>query len=675
MTEEFFPYIPASRMDMKEMTLKAAIVGLILAAIMAAANAYFGLYVGMTVSAAIPAAVISTAVLRPFKGTVLEINVAETFAAAGEALAAGVIFTIPALLILWKATEGQAGWSTLQGPGQLGVIFFVAFIGGMLGVLFTIPLRKILIVDLNLKYPEGVACAEVIKVGERGGAGIKAILIAGVLGIVFKLAASEFAFNLFKERFLIVVPDTFTKGDSPVKVPFGLNVSPALAAVGYIIGLPATLMVAAGGFIGWVVLIPIVGAVYGWNGLTGEDAVFYIWRKYTMYVGIGAIVVGGISTLYKMRHNMVKGVKESFRAASGMGGPAKIRTDTDFPFKKIYFIIIPIAMATFYFFFFYVQDLLPWYAGLIVSIVLAVVLFLCAFLFTAVAGYIAGVLGSSNNPISGVTVITLLFTAIMLKGMSYIPMGLTNWVGMTATIVVAGIVCCSAAIAGDCMQNMKVGHILGSTPKWLQVAEFGGVIITAFVMGFVLMFLDNVYGIGNPKTLPAPQAYVMAGVVQGVFTLDVPWLMLGLGVAVAVTILIMQKLKIAQISIMAVAIGIYLPVTLSLPILFGGLINHFSNKYIEKKVKMDHGGKPDVEDRVKKAKEAAESDGVLFCSGLIAGEALTGVIIAVMVIAAGATFFNILGEASMWPGLLVFGYLLVLMFYMIVRKVAIGETK
>jgi putative OPT family oligopeptide transporter len=680
MSEKFVPYIPPERTDVAELTIKAVIIGLILSAIMSMANAYFGLYVGMTVSAAIPAAVIATAVLKPFKGTVLEVAAVTTFAAAGEALAAGIIFTIPALLILHTAdyTAGQAGWPGLGSTFQIVTVFVVAFIGGMLGVLFTIPLRRILIVDQQLKYPEGIACSEVIMTGEKGGSGMKYIGGAIAIGMSFKFVASEFGFNVFKERFLLVFPESVSGGNPKFKLPFGLNVSPALAAVGYIIGIRAALMVAAGGIIGWVIMIPIAGMMYGWDGLAGEDAIFHIWREYTMYVGIGAIVVGGVSTLWKMRKSMVKGVQESFKATAVGGAMTKERTDTDFPFKKIYFIVIPIAMATFYFFFFILGDLLNPVAAVIVSVVMAVILFFCAFLFTAVAGYIAGILGSSNNPISGVTVTTLLFTAIVLFIMSQIPFGLTTYVGMTATIVVAAIVCCSAAIAGDCMQNMKVGYLLGSTPRRLQISEFGGVFITALLIPFILLFLHQVYTIGDPRTLPAPQAYVMAGVVKGVMTLDVPWLMLGIGVALAVLLLVLEQLKIARISIMAVAIGIYLPITLSIPILIGGLVSLFSVGYIEKKTKENLEPDEDYEVVVKENKEDAESKGILFCSGLIAGEALMGVLIAALV--SGATillgmsshhiWWNLVGEANMFPGLLVFAYLIGLLFYLIVRGVS-----
>jgi putative OPT family oligopeptide transporter len=393
-----------------------------------------------------------------------------------------------------------------------------------------------------------------------------------------------------------------------------------------------------------------------------------------MYVGIGAIVVGGVSTLWKMRQSMIKGVSESFKATSVASGAARARTNTDFPFKKWYFIIIPIAMATFYFFFFVTGDMLGFVGAFIVAVVMAVILMACAFLFTAVAGYIAGILGSSNNPISGVTVTTLLFTAIILFIMSKLPvLGVTTFVGMTATIIVAAIVCCSAAIAGDCMQNMKVGYILGSTPRRLQISEFGGVGITAILIPFILLFLHRVYTIGDPATLPAPQAYVMAGVVKGVMTLEVPWLMLGIGVGLAVLLLILEKLNIAKISIMAVAIGIYLPITLSLPILVGGIISWLSNRYIEKKAKKEYGGEEDYEELLKADKENAESKGILICSGLIAGEALMGVLIAALVSFAAilgfGLFWNILDEPNMFPGLLVFGYIIVGLFYLIVRDV------
>ncbi len=694
-SENFVPYI-SPESSVKEITIKSVILGLALAAMMAAANAYLGLYVGMTVSAAIPAAVIAMAILKPFKGTVLEVNVAETFAAAGEALAAGVIFTIPALLILHEATGGMAGWSSLVGVGQYAVIGIVAFIGGILGVLFTIPLRRILIVDLKLKYPEGVACGEVLKAGDKGGSEMIYILLALGMGGAFKFLASEFGLSIFRERMLMVLwpKGLFSEGGAVNDVqtgpyiPLGTNVSPALAAVGYIIGLKVALMIFSGAMLGWLICLPIVSILctndvdvmlgpimltaFNWDAYTGSnpvDRVFYVWRNYTMYIGIGAIVVGGLWTLWKMRDAIIKGVGESFKS-TGDKASTMIRTETDFPFKKFYFIVIPIVMATFYFGFFMVGGMItnP-IVNFLISAVLAVILFIFAFFFTAVAGYIAGVLGSSNNPISGVTVTTLLFTAILMKLASVIPFGPSTYTGMAATIIVAGVVCCSAAIAGDCMQNMKVGQILGSTPRSLQIAEFGGVIITAFVIGGVLIAMDVVYGIGSDK-LPAPQAYVMAGVVQGVMTFDVPWVMLAIGVALALVLIILELTKVARLSIMAIAIGIYLPVTLSVPIVFGGIVKTGSEKFIETKM-------PSKED-ADKAKEDAESLGVLFASGLIAGEAVMGVLIAVMVIVlifAGqeADFFALIHGPNPIPGMIVLLYILALMLYIALRKVLTGQ--
>lgn len=667
--ETFVPYISPDK-TIPEITVKSVTLGLILAILMAAANAYLGLFVGMTVSAAIPAAVIAMALLKPLKGTVLEVNVAETFAAAGEALAAGVIFTIPALLILYEATGGQAGWETLAGAGQLTVIAIVAFIGGILGVLFTIPLRRILIVDLKLKYPEGVACGEVLKAGDKGGSDMIYILIALGMGAVFKILASEFGLSLFKERALMVANEKF-------RLPIGTNVSPALMAVGYIIGLRVALMIFAGALSGWIIALPIVGMLcdsnvtflatdFSWDGYTGStlvDEVFFLWRNYTMYIGIGAIVIGGLWTLFKMRAAITKGVTESFKSTTGAADNV-LRTDRDFPFKKWYFIAIPVAMATFYFFYFMIGGLITNIIFLFVcSIILAVVLFIFAFFFTAVAGYIAGVLGSSNNPISGVTVTTLLFTAILMKIMSLIPGGPDTYVGMAATIIVAGVVCCSAAIAGDCMQNMKVGQILGSTPRSLQIAEFGGVIVTAGIMGFVLLALHAVYVIGSDK-LPAPQAYVMAGVVKAVMSLDVPWAMLVIGFIIAAVLIILELTNLAKISIMAVAIGIYLPVTLSVPIVFGGVVKEASERYIDKR--------SDSKEEAAEEKEEAESKGVLFASGLIAGEAIMGVLIAAAVIllkTAGQSeyFFSVFRDPSAIPGLMVLFYIFALMLYIALR--------
>ena len=649
--KDFKPYIPAEKV-LPELTAKAIILGGILAIIMGAANAYLGLYVGMTVSASIPAAVISMAIMRSkwMNGNILENNVVKTMAAAGEALAAGVIFTIPALLILYKMTDGQAGWQTMSisNTDQYIMITAAAMIGGILGVLFTIPLRRMLIVDLDLPYPEGVACTEVLIVGDKGGKGLTYVFYALLIGAIYKLSGSEFGFRIWKDQV-----NGMVNPNGRNRLFFGMDLSPALLGVGFIIGPVISLMVFAGGVLGWMIMLPIVGAIKGYPpDKLGYDGIIALWRSDTMYVGIGMIIVGGLSTLVKMRNAIVKAVKNSIGSMK-TAGAAVIRTERDFPWNIWYFVIIIGCMAAFY-----------WYISHSAAVtgVATVFMLVFAFVFTAVAGYIAGVVGSSNNPISGVTVATLLFTAIVL-----LAAGVEMNAGMTATILVAAIVCCSAAIAGDCMQELKTGQLLGSTPSALQKAEFIGVFLSSIVLAPIVMYLHQAYTIGS-TSLPAPQATVMATVVFGVFKGQMNWLMFGIGAAIAFIFLALEYLKIAEISIMAVAIGVYLPFTLSVPIFIGGLLKLIVDTFTAKKVRMFEKNLPP--DQLKKTiateVEKAGNGGILIASGLVAGEALMGVIVAVMVIS-GVHATLIPGPIA-WPGLLLFLYIGILIIYMSLRE-------
>jgi len=648
--KDFVPYIPASKV-IPELTGKAIILGGILAIVMGAANAYLGLYVGMTVSASIPAAVISMVIMRSrfMNGNILENNVVKTMAAAGEALAAGVIFTIPALLILYKMTSGEAGWATMSisNTDQYMMITAAAMIGGVLGVLFTIPLRKMLIVDLDLPYPEGVACTEVLIAGDKGGKGLVYVFYALIIGGLYKLAGSEFGFRLWKDR---VVGVTDPEGKN--RFFFGIDLSPALLGVGYIIGPAISLTVFLGGVFGWLILLPIVGLIKGYPvGLSGYDGILAIWHSDTMYVGIGAIVVGGLATLVKMYKAIVQAVKNSIGSMK-KSTVTVVRTERDFPWKIWYFVAIVVAMGAFYYYVSHSPG---------ITFVATLFMLVFAFVFTAVAGYIAGVVGSSNNPISGVTVATLLFTALVLM-----ISGSEINAGMTATILVAAIVCCSAAIAGDCMQELKTGQLLGSTPSALQKAEFIGVFLSSLVLAPIVMYLHQVYGIGSPA-LPAPQATVMATVVYGVFKMQMNWPMFGLGMAMAFIFLFLEWRKIAKISIMSVAIGIYLPFTLSVPIFLGGLCKLLVDTFVTKKVRMFEKGLPPdkLQKTIATEVEKAGNGGILIASGLVAGEALMGVIIAVLVVA-GVKATLIPGPIA-WPGLLIFLYIGLLIMYMSVR--------
>lgn len=660
MPEQFVPYIPHDKI-MPELTLKMLITGIGLTILMAAANAYLGLYAGMTVSATIPAVVMALVFLRPLKGTVLEINLAKAMAVTGEALAAGVIFTFPALLVLHhnNFTKGAAGWASLMEPANLAVMIVGALIGGLLGILFTIPLRRVMIIDLNLPYPEGVASAEVLKATDKGGKGMGLIFIGLAIGGLFKFSSSSFGLRLWKERIEGVI------GDASVKLYGGLSLSPALLGVGYILGAKIASFVVLGGILGWVIAIPLIGAIGGWpvHGFYIDDpagpglgpglgGVYQLWFTNTMYIGVGAIVTGGIYTLFKLRKPIAQAMKGLVGTKKVEGAPAPIRTERDFPVHWLYFVGIAIAMFALYW----------WVTNnyLVAGVSMAVLLVFC-FFFTAVAGYLAGVIGSSNNPISGVTVATLLFTALLLLGL-----GTEINVGMTATIIVGAVVCCSAAIAGDSMQEIKTGQLLGATPRNIQISRFVGVIVAAIVIPPIVAMLAQAYGIAlpdssHPSPLPAPQAVVMATISKGVFTGGINWVMFGLGVALAFVLIYIK------LSPMAVAIGIYLPFTLTLPIMLGGLVQMFTDKFVEKKINKEEAASTEEtrKAKLKAATEDTQNKGILFASGLIAGEAVIGVIIAFLVIA--KVNLQIIGIPAEIPGLLLFIYIGILLAYFLLR--------
>ena len=658
--KKFEPYISADSI-MAELTPKVILVGIILAVIMGAANAYLGLYVGMTVSATIPAMVMSIAILKPFKGTILEINISKAIAVAGEALAAGIIFTFPALLILHGYTDGASGWTNLS--DNVIIIILVALLGGFLGILFTIPLRKVMIDELNLPYPEGVASAEVLKTivpkdGSKEESSVGMLLIFSALGIagIFKLASSEFGFNLWKERVEGVL------GSGRLRLFGGLNLSPALLGVGIILGHRIASLVFMGGVIGWIILIPIIGLSVGWptNGDYVDSmgpylgGIYQIWFEYTMYVGIGAIVTGGIYTLLKMRKAISAGIRESFGSPKKDSEEAEakpLRTEYDFKLNYGYFAVIAIIMGILYYF--VTGDIL-------IAMVAMGMMIIFTFLFTSIAAYLAGVVGSSNNPISGVTVATLLFTAILLRLLQA-----DANMGMTATIIVGAVVCCSAAIAGDSMQELKTGQLLGATPYNIQIARFIGVAAAAITVPFVVVVLNQVYTIGSPN-LPAPQSYVMASIAQGIFLGEMNWAMFVLGIVVALILIYLE------LPVMAVAIGIYLPFTLTLPIMAGGILKYGTDQFINKKVELLDTPNEDLsqeesKSRVANITERVTNQGILFASGLIAGEAIVGVIIAAVVI--GGVNLAMIGVASWWPGLLVFAYLMILMIYVLLRDI------
>ena len=500
------PYIPASESP-KELTLRVIIVGIILGILMTAANAYLGLKVGITVSASIPAAVMSMIILRSlFRDvSILENNAVQTMASAGESLAAGVIFTVPALLVIGI-------WNDIQWLDTL----IIALLGGLLGTMFTIALRRLFIVEEALPYPEGVACREVLVAGEEGGEGAMAILyalgIGGIYGLMvkgFKVTHEnvEAAWNFIGTRLYA-----------------GMDLSVALLSVGYIVGIRIASFIFLGGVIGYGILVPMFGLIRGWPDSPDLAYGFYlVWKSQVRFVGVGAMVVGGIYTLWSMRKTIITGLSKAL-TKKGSNEEELLRTEIDLPLDKVLVVCGGLVGLTFLYY---------WWAtgSLILALAGALFLGLVAFFFAAVAGYIAGVVGSSNSPVSGMTIATLLFTVALVWVIGDWFLGLKTEELMLATMLIAAIVASSAAIAGDVMQDLKTGHMVGATPWRQQIAEIIGVITGAIIIGPTLQLLHNAFRISktacemNPRiddplcenALFAPQAELIGAIVQGAF--------------------------------------------------------------------------------------------------------------------------------------------------------------
>ena len=585
--------------SLPEITPKAIVLGVLLSMVLAGANAYLGLFAGMTVSASIPAAVISMAVLRLFrKSNILENNIVQTAASAGESLAAGVIFTIPALVLMGVWTD----FDYLE-------VAKISAIGGVIGVLFTVPLRRALIVEAKLKYPEGVATAAILKAGEESrtstekdeSGGLITIAISGLVGGVMKLCQQGFAmWNAAIESATVVGGSIFG---------IGTDLSPALISVGYIVGRNIGILVVAGGLISWAVAIPIYTAIYGFEG-EPMPAAWDIWNSQIRYLGVGAMVVGGIWSLIKLFKPLVTGIKASLDAVK----KSKLATDLprheqDFPINYVGMVLAVMLIPVYLLYFEIVNDVA-------IATLLAVVMMIFGFLFSAVAAYMAGIVGSSNNPISGVTIATILFASLLLLSL----LGKNSNVGASAAIMIGAVVCCAAAIGGDNLQDLKTGHIVGATPWKQQIMQIIGVLSAAVILGLVLDILHTAYTIGSP-TLSAPQATLMKSVADGVFTGNLPWTMVGFGAIIGVIIILidLRQERIGsdfRVPILAVAVGIYLPIELTVPIFIGGMIAHFS----------DRSG----------ATDTMKKKGLLMASGLITGEALIGILVAVPIFMTGS---------------------------------------
>lgn len=596
--DEFVPYVPADK-SIPEVTFRAIILGIVLALLMCAANTYLGLKVGMTVSASIPAAVISFAVLRGIfrRGTILENNIVQTITSTGESLAAGIIFTVPALVItgVWKDFMSHYVEITLIG-----------LLGGTLGVLFMIPLRRALIVkEKQLTFPEGVACAEVLKVGDSGGLGIVFIFIGIIGGAFVKMLISLLGY--MKGAY-----EAAWHGVGNTTYYFGTEISPLLVSVGYIVGLNVASLVFLGGIIGWVIALPIITSAQAATDQATMDTVWDFYKSHLRYLGVGAMVVGGVWTIFSIRHAIADSVRAMLKGLGAGEGEKLKRTEQDIGFGFIWKAVIIVFIATALLYIFFTKMAF-------MGIFAAVIMVITAFFFVAVASYIVGLVGSSNSPVSGMTICTLLFASVLL-----ILAGLEGNAGILAALGIAGVVCCAACTAGDISQDLKTGYIVGATPRLQQLTQFLGVIFPAFIIAPILQVLYMGYGfekVGDAEFLAAPQAHLFASLSRILFDKgDLPWNMLITGGIIGIILIVLDEILKAykapvRTYVMAVAVGIYLPIMMSVPIFIGGLLH-----FIIWRLMVGKGYK-----RV----FGSIQRGILFASGLIAGEAIIGIFLAV----------------------------------------------
>jgi putative OPT family oligopeptide transporter len=616
-----------------ELTPRAVILAIILGVILAAANAYLGLFAGMTIASAIPAAVVSMAILKLLGGGhILENNIVATGASAGTAIATGVIFTMPALIILGYWDDFRFSW-----------VLAIAGLGGLLGVFFSVPLRRSLIVEQGLAFPEGKAAAEVLRTGENPGSGLKVLAGAAGIGGLMKLAATSG---------LRLIPDTASASAWFGKTIgyYGTNLSPALFGVGYIVGLNIGVVMLAGGMIAWNVAIPIYSTYFlaadpvlsvELAGVGAEDAAYSIWSSQIRYLGVGAMLIGGIWTLFSLRSSLLSGIHSGLSAERNSDKVAIPATERDIPMRLI---VIGVVL--------FIMPLMILYQAIVnqwsVSIPMTIIMIVAGFLFVSVSAYMAGIVGSSNNPVSGLTIATILFAALVLAFL----LGRDSTIGAVATIMIGAVVCCAACIGGDNLQDLKCGYLIGATPWKQQLMLAVGGVSSAFVMAPVLSLLAQAYGIGvpteaHPNPLLAPQANLMASVANGIFGGDLPWTMIGIGAAIGAAIIVIDEIQKKRgasfrTPVLACAVGIYLPVELSVPIFAGGLLAHLVERHVRAQ---------DAERDVEKIHQK----GVLFSAGLITGEALMGIFIAIPIVATGSADVLRLGEGwhfGGWLGLL-----------------------
>lgn len=615
--KQFRPYIPPER-DMPELTFRALFLGVVMALILGAANAYVGMKAGLTVAATFPATVLALAFLRPIGGGVLEQNIARTTASVGEALVAGAIFTIPAFLItgVWK--EFNYLDSTL-----------IMLAGGVLGVLFITFLRRVLVHESDLPFPESVACAELTKAGQAGETGAKYVFGAMGLSAFIELFKNDIGIKSIAEYVGGFIP--FKKFSSPLNasIQHGGGVawmtpsaSPMLMGVGYIIGWRLAALVFSGGLLAWGLLVPLIlfsgPHIQASADLSWQTIASTVWKQQVRPLAVGAMIVAAIYTLYRMSEPLRAAFKNAmgdliriFKGQRGEHEETSLRTERDLPLGIVLITIILLTIPIGLLYYYFMRDLV----GTIVATILMVI---AGMLFASVAGYLVGLIGSSNNPISGLTLSTLIIAAIVL-----VTLGITGDKGVLAVLGVASVICCAMGIAGDMMQDLKVGYILGGTPRRMEIAEIIGVLLAALFLTFPMILLNKAYGIGGAD-LPAPQAGLMAMMSQGIMGGQMAWPLVIIGALFAVALILL-----GVHSVMLIAVGMYLPFYSTSAIFVGGIIKAFTD-FIIKRRKFDS-----------KATEKVENTGILLASGLIAGESITSIILAGIFILKGKLHFEL----------------------------------
>ncbi|MEW5844035.1 MAG: oligopeptide transporter, OPT family [Bacteroidota bacterium] len=617
------PFV-SSETNMAEFTIRALIIGLVLAVILGAANAYLGLKAGMTIAATYPAAVIGMAIIKLFKGTVLEENFARTVGSIGESIAAGAIFTIPAFYI--------AGiWNPFFTTGNYVISAAIMFAGGVLGIMFVALLRRVMVEDAELPFPESVAAAEIHKAGQRSGSGSKYLFGAMGVGALIQALGQFKLFATSADKLL-----SLTKGSILFRSP---DVSPAYMGVGYIIGPKLAALNFSGGVLAWGLLAPMITYFkFGNTPIAGMDmqgTIIQVWKDYVRPIAIGGMLVGAGFTLWRMRKSLITGIARSVSDAKKAASGTEVvtaRTDKDIPFKWIMIGILLVGVATFFIYNFFAHDV-------IAALVATVVMIIAGFFFAAVSGYLVGIIGSSNNPISGLTLSTLVVAALLM-----VALGMKGTEGVAAVLGVAAVVCVAAAVAGEMLQDLKAGHILGGTPWKMQIGDIFGVFIAAAVMFIPLFILHE----GNIKAggtgfggeaLPAPQASLMAILSKGIVEGQMEWILILVGMLMGVAF-IMMNVK----SPMLVSVGMYLPLGTTFAIFVGGLIKGVVDRISEKRKFNDA------------QKSRVENNGILLAAGLIAGEALIGLLFAAFAFWE-IPIFAFFETPSFWISLIVFAFI------------------